>query len=153
VHRRRSRNVVASQYDDQVRKQILPMVGRNRFRRRGTNEDRSVSGSARRHLPAQLSTGNLAEVKHREFVSRPRLRLAQDMRMKRAPNGKECRAPTLSRRHPTSSASSSNEAAHLLQPIAARPKDSRKAGRRDNQKKRHRHAHNNFGAITPVAPE
>ena len=43
---------------------------------------------------------------------------------------------------------------HLAQgrPITARPTDNRKV-ERSNQKKRHRHGHNDFGAITPAAPE
>ena len=63
--------------------------------------------------------------------------------MKRAANEKECRALTLSRRRPSnssSSSSSSNEAARLPQPITARDRGSRKVGRRNNQKKRHRQA-------------
>jgi hypothetical protein len=73
--------------------------------------------------------------------------------MKRAPNEKECRALTLSRRRPSTSSSSSNEVARLPQPITARHTGSRKVERRDNQKKRHRQVSNNFVAITPAAPE
>jgi hypothetical protein len=50
VHRRNRKNVVASQRDDRVRSQIPRVVGQDRFRRRVTREDLSVSGSARRHL-------------------------------------------------------------------------------------------------------
>jgi hypothetical protein len=146
VHPRTSSNVVASQLDDRVRKQIPRMVGRNRFRRRGKNADRSVSGSARRHPLAPLSTGNLTGVRHREFTSRSRLRLVQDMRMKRAPNEKEFRVLTLSRHRPTTSArnSSSNEAARLPQPITARDTGSRKVGIKGNPKKRHRRGRTNI---------
>ena len=75
--------------------------------------------------------------------------------MKRAPNEKECRALMLSRRRQQQhqQRSSSNEAARLPQPITARDRGSRKVERKDNQKKRHRQASNNFGAITPAAPE
>jgi len=50
VARRNSKNMVASQRDDQVRSQIPRVVGQDRFRRRVTREDLSVSGSARPHL-------------------------------------------------------------------------------------------------------
>jgi hypothetical protein len=156
VRRRINKSMVVRRRDDRVRKQILPVVGRNRFRRRGTNKDRSVSGSARRHLLAQLSPGNLAEVQRREFISRSRLRLMQDVRMKRAPNEKECRALVFSRlRHNSTSSrsSSSNEVARLRELTAARDSGSRKVGSKDNQKKRLRHGRNNFGAITPAAPK
>ena len=144
AHRRSSKNVVASRRDDPVRSQIARKVGPNKFRRRGTNEDRSVSDSARRHPLAPLSTGNLTGVRHREFTSRSRLRLVQDMRMKRAPNEKECRAVMLSRRRPTTSASSSNQADRLPQPITARDAGNRKVGIKGNPKKRHRHGRTNF---------
>ena len=135
--------MVASQRDDQGRSQVPGRVGQDRFRRRVTSENLSVSGSARRRLLAQLNTDNMAEVHRPDFISRSRLRLVEDLRMKRAPNEKECRALTLSRRRPSnstsSSSSSSNEAARLPQPITARDTGSRKVERRDNQKKRHRH--------------
>jgi hypothetical protein len=152
VHRRSSKSMVASQRADQGRSQVPGRV--ERFRRRVTSENLSVSGSARRRLLAQLNTDNMTEVHRPEFISRSRLRLVEDLRMKRAANEKECRALTLSRRRPsTSSNSSSNEAARLPQPITARDTGSRKVERRDNQKKRHRQVSNNFGALTPAAPE
>ena len=76
--------------------------------------------------------------------------------MKRAPNEKECRARTLSHlRHNSrsSSGSSGSKVAHLQQPNTARDTGSRKAETRSNQKKRHRPGRNNFGALTPAAPE
>jgi hypothetical protein len=57
------------------------------------------------------------------------------------------------RRNSASSRSSGSRVARLLQPITARHRDSRKAERLNNQKKRHRHGHNNFGAIITAAPE
>ena len=45
------------------------------------------------------------------------------------------------------------QVARLPQPITAKHKDSRTAGRRDNQKRRHRQGTNNFVAITPAALE
>ena len=129
-------------------------MGQDRFRRRVTSENLSVSGSAHRRLLAQVNMDNMTEVSRLDIVNRSRLRLVEDLRMKRAPNEKECRALTLSRRRPSTSASSSssNEAARLPQSITARDTGSRKVERRDNQKKRHRQGSNNFGAITPAAP-
>ena len=146
VHRRSSKSIVARQHDDPVRKQIL-RVAQNRRHRRPTTKDRSRCGSARRHLWAQLSTANLAEVHLPDYIRRSRLRPVEDRRMKLASNEKECRALVLSRRHPsasTSSSSNSNEAARLPQPITARGTASRKVETRDNQKKRHRQGTNSF---------
>ena len=161
VHRRSSKSVGASRRaDQQGRRQVQGRVGQDRFRRRVADENLSVSGSARRHLLAQLNTDNMTEVHRPDFISRSRLRLVEDLRMKRAANEKECRALTLSRRRPSTSASSnssssssSNEASRLPQSITTRDKDSRKVERRDNQKKRHRQVSNNFVAIKPAAPE
>jgi hypothetical protein len=50
VARRNSKNMVASQRDDQVRSQIPSVVGQDRFRRRVMIKGFSVSDSARRHL-------------------------------------------------------------------------------------------------------
>ena len=155
VHRRNSHNMVASQCDDQVRRQIPRMVGQDRLRRRVTMEDLSVSGSARRHLWAQLNISNVEPVRHLDFANRcPRL-LVVEPRVRGAAKGKECRALMVSRlRHNSaSSRSSGRKVVRLPQRIKARPKDSRKAGGRGNQKKRHSHGHNNFGAVTPAAPE
>jgi len=142
--------MVANQRDDQERSQVPDRVGQDRFRRRVPSENLSVSGSARRRLLAQLITGNMAAVHRPDFINRLRLRLVEDLRMKRAANEKECRALTLSRRRPSTSASkssnNSNEASRLPQPITARDMDSRKVERRDNQKKRHRQVSNNFVA-------
>jgi len=96
--------------------------------------------------------GNMAEVHRPDFINRSRLRLVEDLRMKRAANEKECRALTLSRRRPSTSPSN-NEAARLRQPITVRDTGSRKVERRSNQKKRHRQVSNNFVAIRPAAPE
>ena len=155
VHPRGSKSVVASQRDDQGRSQVPGRVGQDRFRRGVTRENLSVSGSARRRLLAQLNMSSVAEVSRPDFINRSRLPLVEDLWMKRAANEKECRALMVSRpRHNSNStSSSSNEAARLRQPITDRGRASRKVGRRNNQKKRHRHAHNNFGAITAAAPE
>jgi len=155
VHRRNSKNVVASQRDDRVRSQIPRMVGQDRFRRRVTREDLSVSGSARRHLWAQLNISNVEPVRHLDLGNRSRRLLVAEPRMKRAPNEKECRALMLSRlRHnSTSRRSASSKVARQPQPITARATDSPKVETRGSQKKRHRHGRNNFGAITPAASE
>jgi hypothetical protein len=152
VHRRSSRSMGASQRANQGRSQVPGRV--ERFRRRVTSENLSVSGSAPRRLLAKVNMDNMTGVNRPEFISRSRLRLLEDLRMKRAANEKECRALTRRRRSTSASSSSnSNEAARLPQPITARDTGSRKVERRDNQKKRHRQVSNNFGAITPAAPE
>jgi len=96
-------------------------------------------------------------VRQPEFGNRSRRLLVAEPRVRRAAKGRECRALMVNRfRHnSTSSRSSGRKVARprLLQPIAAAHKDSRKAETRSNQKKRHRHGRNNFGAITPAAPE
>ena len=152
VHRRGSKSVVVSQRDDQGRSQVPGRVRQDRFRRGVTRENLSASGSARRRLLAQVNVSSVAEVSRLDIVNLSRLRLVEDQRMKRAPNEKECRALTLSRRRPSTSPSN-NEAARLRQPITARDTGSRKVERRSNQKKRHRQVSNNFVAIRPAAPE
>ena len=136
---------------------MLREVGRNKRRRRVTNKVRHLSSSARRRLWEQAKVANLGEVHNQGRVSRSRLRLVEDSRVRRAANEKECRGLVVSRLRRNSnrnSASSSNSAVvSLPQPIVASHKASRRAGSRDNQKKRHRHGHINFGAITPAAPE
>jgi hypothetical protein len=154
LHRRGSKNMVISQRDDQVRSQIPPKVRKAKFRNKGPSEYLSVSGSARRRLWARLNTGNLAEVHRPDFISRSRVRPVENMRMKRAPNKKECRALTVSRR-PLSPgiSSSSNEAARLPQLSTAKDTGSRKVEPSGNQKKRHRQGRDNFVAITLATPE
>jgi hypothetical protein len=152
AHRRSSSNMASSsQRDDQLRNQTPRTAGQDKFRRRVTREDLSVSGSARRHLWAQL---NISSVERLDFGNRSRPRLGEEMRMKRAPNEKECRPLTVSRlRHnSTSSRSSGSKAARLQQLITARAMGSRKV-ERGNQRKRHRQGRINFGAVTPAAPE
>jgi hypothetical protein len=137
----RSRSMVVHQYDDQARSQAPGKVNQDRIPLRGTT---NVYGSARRRLREQLNTGNLAAVHSPDFTSRSRRRLVEDLRMKRAPNEKECRALTHSRRPSISTSSSSNEAARLRQPIMPRGTGSRKVETRDNQKKRHRPGRDNL---------
>ena len=118
----------------------------------------------------------MESVRQLEFGNRSRRQLVLEPRVRRAAKEKECRALMVSpvdrpevvqrlaqlsvrtdrrnlRHNSTSRRSSSSPVARLPRPITARHKDSQKAGSRDNQKKRHRHGHNNFGAITPAAPE
>jgi hypothetical protein len=144
-HRSRSNMASSCQRDDQRNSQIPPTAGQDRFRRRVTAEELSVSGSARRHLWAQPNVSNVKPVRHLESGSRSRLRVVEQMRMKRAPNEKECRLLTVSRlrRNSTSRHSSGNKVPRLPQPITARPTDNRKV-ERSNQRKRHRHIRNNF---------
>ena len=133
--------MVASRRADQGRSQVQGRVGQDRFRRRVTSENLSVSGSARRRLLAQLKVSSVVEVGRLDSVNRSRRLLVAEPRVRRAAKEKECRALTLSRRRPSTS-SSSNEAARLPQPITARDTGSRKVERRDNQKKRHRQVSN-----------
>ena len=156
VHRRSNKNMVASsQRDDQVGSQIPRMAGQDRLRRRVTREDLNVSGSARRHLWAQLNISNVEPVRHLDFGNlSPRLLVAEP-RVRGAAKGKECRALMVSRlRHNSaSSRSSGRKVARLPQPIKARPRGSRKV---ENKKRKNQHpcrGHNNFGAITPAAPD
>ena len=125
------------------------MVGQDRFR---------VSGSERRRLLAQLNISSVAEVRHLDFINRSRRLLVAEPRVRRAAKEKECRALMVSRlRHNSTRSrrrsSSSSTVARLPQPITARATGNRKVETRDNQRKRHRHGRNNFGAITPAAPE
>jgi hypothetical protein len=77
------------------------------------------------------------------------------MRMKRAPNEKECRL--LGRSHNNTSSRSSrcsgSKVARLRQPIMARAKDSRKVENKKEKNQRPHLGHNNFGAVTPAAPD
>jgi hypothetical protein len=147
--------MASSQRDDQLSSQIPHVVGQDRFRRRVKREDLSVSGSARRHLWAQLNVSNGEPVRHLDFGNRSRRLLVAEPRVRRAAKGKECRALMVSRlRHNSaSSRSSGRKVARLPQPITARGAGSRKVETRSNQKKRHGQGRNNFGAITPAAPE
>ena len=96
---------------------------------------------------------NAAEVRRLDFVNTLRRRLrAGRLRVNLAAQARDNRARMVNRLR-RNSTSSSSEAARLPQPITARDKGSRKVGRRNHQKKRHRHGRNNFGAITPAAPE
>ena len=129
-------------------------MDKGKFRHRDAIKDLSVNDSARRRLRAQVNVISVAEVRRLDSVSRSRPRQVAVLQVKHGAKKKECRALMVSRpSHNSNSTSSSNEAARLRQPITDRGRASRKVGRRNNQKKRHRHAHNNFGAITPVAPE
>jgi len=112
----------------------------------------------RRHpgrLWAPLNRANLAEVRLPDYVSRSRPRVVQGKRMKHELNEKECRALMVSRlRHNNASSnSSSGNSSRVVQSIRARVAGSRKVGKEGNQEKRHRPGSNNFGAITPTAPE
>jgi hypothetical protein len=158
VHRRSSKNVVASQRDEPVRSQIARKVGQNRCRRR--NAYLSVNDSRRRRPWAQVNVSSVAEVHHLDFGNRshshrvaPMKRVVQEKehrarmanrlrrqpveRVKLAPKEKEFRARRLS-------SSSSSAAARLAQPITAKDKGNPKVGRKEHQKKRHRHVSNNF---------
>jgi hypothetical protein len=70
VHHSPNQNVVDRRGEAQAKSQMQGRGRQDRFRRRIASEDLSVSGSARRLLPAQANTGNVAEVRHRDFVNR-----------------------------------------------------------------------------------
>jgi hypothetical protein len=142
---RRSRNVAGRQRENWARSPVPVKVDKGKFRRRGATEHLS--------LLTRLNTGNPAEVRRPDFVNTLRRRLlAGRLRVNLVAQARDNRALMVSRlRH--NSTSSSSEAARLPQSITARVKDSRKVERRDNQKKRHRQGRNNFGALTPAAPE
>ena len=143
VHRRNSKSIGARQRDNPVRR-VRTKVSLHKIRHRGTMNRYSL---ARRRLWVQLSKTNLVEVLRPDHISRLRLRLVQDKRMKQAPNEKECRALTLSSRRKSSSANRSNEAARLLQPITARDTGSRKVDvNKDTPDRRHLPGSNNFVA-------
>ena len=126
-------------------------MDKGKFRHRDAIKDLSVNDSARRRLRAQVNVISVAKVRRLDSVSRSRPRQVAVLQVKHGAKKKECRALMVSR--PRHSSSSSNEAARLRQPITDRGRASRKVGRRNNQKKRHRQGRINFGAITPVAPE
>ena len=167
AYRRNSKNAVASQRDDQVTNQIG--VDRNKFRRRNASENLSVNDSGRRRPWVELNVSSVAELRQK-FGNRSRNRVVADLQVKQAAKEKEYRAPMVSRRSSSSSASNntssgnsnksnggsssnSNEAARLAQASADRRKGSRKADIKDNPDKRRLPGSNNFGAITPAAPE
>ena len=162
--------MAANQRDDQRRSQVQEKVNPNRIRHRVTM---SAYGSARRRLWAQVNVSSVAEVRRPDFVNRSRRHRVAALQVKHAAEGKEHRAHMANRlsrqpeepvkraveekedkaRRLSRNSSSSSEAARLPQPITASDRVSRKVGRRDHQKKRHRQGSNNFGAITPAAPE
>jgi hypothetical protein len=158
--RRRSRkNLVASQQEDSVRSQI---VRKDKFRRGLTSKDLSVSGSVRLRLWARVNASSAAKTRHLDSGNRSRRLLVADLRARRAPNEKERRAHTVSRRLNNSSlsysSSNNSEAAWLREPGVDRckvgGKDSRKVERRKHQKKRHRQDRDNFDRNkTSAAPE
>jgi hypothetical protein len=57
------------------------------------------------------------------------------------------------RHNSDSSRSSGRKVARLPQPITARHKDSRKLENKKQKNQHPRRGHNNFGAITPAAPD
>ena len=127
---------------------MLAKVEQGRFRSRIATEHLSVSGLARRRLGLRWERRNRADLGEvqPDFISRSRLRLVEDRRMKRAANEKECRGLVVKRlRHNSNSShSSGSKVPRLPQPITARDMASRKAETRGNQKERHRHGRNNF---------
>jgi len=144
--RRRSHNLLGLRGEDWASNQVPDRVGQSKMCRRVASEHLSVNDSARRHLRAQVNTSSVAqEVRRLELMNQAMHRPEAELRAKREGKKKGCRALRVSR--------SSSEAARLPQSITARDRGSRKVAGGDHQKKRHRHGHNNFVAITPPAPE
>ena len=137
--------MVASQRDDQVRSQIPRVVGQDRFRRRVTRADLSVSGSARRRQWAQGKASAAAENSERHLgsvIPSARLPWAAPLAMRMAPD---------------------NQVRALINPAGRRelecplqvsaPQGSQRVERK-NPKREHLHqSHNNFGAVFTAAPE
>ena len=119
---RRSRNMVASQRDDQVRSKVSGKVSHRKIRHR-VSLNRCGSGRPHPgHLWAQLSAANLAEGRLPDCISRSRLRPVEDRRMKRVPNEKECRGLVVSRlRHNSTSRRRSSKSARRRSPARSRP--------------------------------
>jgi hypothetical protein len=158
--------MVDRRHDNEVWSKVRGKV--NRIRHRVTM---NVYGSARRRLWPQVNPGNAEPVRHLDFGNRSRRLLdfgnrsrrllVAEPRVRRAAKEKKRRALMVSRlrhnstrsRRSSSSSSSGSKVARLPQPITARATGSRKVETRNNQKKRHRHGRNNFGAVTPAAPE
>ena len=115
----------------------------------------NVYGSARRRLWPQVNTDNAAVVSRLDFGNRSRRLLVAEPQVRRAANEKKCRALTLSRlRHnSTSSRSGSSRVARLPQLITARATGSRKVENKKQKNQHPRRGHNNFGPITPAAPD
>lgn len=168
---RRSRNLVGREREDQARSPVPAKLSPGKSRRSSATEYHSANDSARPRLPARVNRSRVAEVRRPEFVNRSRHLLVAHLRVKHALEEKELRAHMANRlrRQPVEGAkhaakdneyrprkvsgSSNRAAARLAQPSAARDKASRKVERSEHQKKRHRQGNNNFGAITPAAPE
>ena len=98
--------------------------------------------------------GNAEVVSRLDFINRlPRLLVAEPQ-VRRAAKEKECRALTLSRlRHNSTSSRSGSKLARLPQPITARATGSRKVENKKQKNQHPRRGHNNFGPITPAAPD
>ena len=155
VRRRSSRSSVVS---------LRVVLARSKSRRGGSeqtaagSESEPPQGSARRRRWERVNRANLVEAHHQKLVSRSRLRPVEHIRMKRAPNEKECsRALVLSRRSiraPASSNNSSNNKGGAPASADHGPGHGQpEAGHKDNQDQRRRQGSNNFGAIIPAAPE
>src|SRR5262245_39171252 len=131
MHRRGSRSLTGSQRDDRLRSKVHGKVSPHKIRHRVTMNGYDLGHRHPGRRWAQLTTANLAEAHLPGSISRARLPRAWDKRMKRAFNGKECRALMVNHRSRSINVSSysnssnssnnpNNEAADLHQPITAR---------------------------------
>jgi hypothetical protein len=148
VRRRSSRSSVVSRRDGPV-SQTPRVVDQNRLRRRATSKHLSLCGSARLRLWEWVNVDNLVEGRHLDFVNRSRRLPVADLQVKHAVKERERRVLIVSRNSSRSSSGSNsrrgrNAAAHLAQPSVGRCSSSKKVGRREHRKKRHRQGTNNF---------
>ena len=142
--RRRSHSMLGLRREDWASSQVLSRANQGKFRHRGATENLNVNDSVHLRLRAQVNTNSVAqEVRRLEVINRSTRPEVPDPRVKRAAKENVARARTASR-------SSSNRVARLLEPSTG---NSRKVERGNLKKERRRHGHNNFVAITPVAPE
>ena len=95
--------MVGRQPENQARSQVPGRVDKDKFRHSVATEDLSVNDSARRHLLAQLNTGNVAAVHLRTSSAGHASPWWRSLRMKRAANEKERRALMVSRLRPSTS--------------------------------------------------
>jgi hypothetical protein len=149
---RSARSSVVSRPDVPVRSNVHGKVSLHKIRHRVPI---NRYGSGRRPQWEQPSVANLVELHNNQArVNSSRLRLAEDSRMKRVCNEKECRGLVVSRlRHNSNSAHSpsrDSKGARRLQRNSNRAANSRKADKEGNQKKRHRQGSNKILAHTPA---
>jgi hypothetical protein len=135
--RRRSRNVVARQHDNEARSKLQGKV--NIIRHRVTI---NVYDSARRRLWPQVNGSSVAQARRQDLVNRSGRRLVAGPQVKHAVKGKECKAHMVNR--PRNSSSSRSRATPRPQPITAKDKGNRRVGNKKDKNQHRRRGHNNL---------